>query len=642
MLAVAITTPSALLAESPASSAKWLHIADPLDERNPTLEAAQIEPEREKMLFENNLGFTDLLLSVSIHIGSDGTLTERVAIVRRYLTEFGAGEHGNFTIWALPSFQTVHLERAYVVTKRGQRIALDVETIQLIDDTQPRIFSDARGVVLPLPGLGPDATAVIEYELTFRASQWPLPWARHYQLESISATERMEVTIGWDRGVAPPVWATNDDRLECSSGERRVFCEISRLDALVPDPDMTAFFDVTTELVVAEAQSWAQLAVDVREVVETKIREAPIVRPPAGVLVEAETSDERWEALYRFVADEIRYLGLEHQTSSVVPHAPAVTLERRYGDCKDKVTLFVALARAAGLEAYPVLVSSRRHDVERLLVPSANYFDHMIACRKERAENEDCVDLTMSHTSPSNSVLSLGGNTALRLHEGADSPHALARPRYGWRIEIDGETEVRCDGSIATRITRNLGGLASVTYRAILEGVSAQERQKLLKEENRNATQADHVSEFAIDGLRHSKPFIAITHRYDTPPSSPLLDSGSVTDNDSWLSYHGISFRSGNSHFPFLNPGLQLESRLHYALCEDADPGFVGPELDFDSTFGTLRREYQRGPSEVTVTSTLDIPAAAIQAKRIEDFNRFLEGALDQAGVWFAIEPARQ
>lgn len=81
----------------------------------------------------------------------------------------------------------------------------------------------------------------------------------------------------------------------------------------------------------------------------------------------------------RFVQDEIRYTGLEIGAGAYRPTQPGVVLERRYGDCKDKVLLLVALLRAVDVNAWPALVNSRygRGVLERL--PSPGAFDHVIA-----------------------------------------------------------------------------------------------------------------------------------------------------------------------------------------------------------------------------------------------------------------------
>src|SRR5947208_15244318 len=82
------------------------------------------------------------------------------------------------------------------------------------------------------------------------------------------------------------------------------------------------------------------------------------------------------------------------------PRLPGAVLATRYGDCKDKATLFVALARRLGLRAYPVLLSSTGGIARDR--PSALAFDHMIAA-VERSGGYLYLDLT-SELTPFGSV----------------------------------------------------------------------------------------------------------------------------------------------------------------------------------------------------------------------------------------------
>lgn len=98
----------------------------------------------------------------------------------------------------------------------------------------------------------------------------------------------------------------------------------------------------------------------------------------------------------RFVQEEIRYLGLELGEYSHRPAPPATTLERRYGDCKDKALLLVTLLRKLGIEAYPALVSfSHRRGIEQLL-PSHYVFDHAIVMARLRGQTY-WLDATRTH-----------------------------------------------------------------------------------------------------------------------------------------------------------------------------------------------------------------------------------------------------
>lgn len=80
-----------------------------------------------------------------------------------------------------------------------------------------------------------------------------------------------------------------------------------------------------------------------------------------------------------YVQEQIRYLGLEMGVNSHQPSLAEDTLSRRYGDCKDKVMLFMALLNGLDIDADPVLVSTD-YGHELLALPvSNNAFNHVIA-----------------------------------------------------------------------------------------------------------------------------------------------------------------------------------------------------------------------------------------------------------------------
>ena len=60
---------------------------------------------------------------------------------------------------------------------------------------------------------------------------------------------------------------------------------------------------------------------------------------------------EKEAAIVDYLDREVRYTGIEFGEAAIVPHDPAETLAKKYGDCKDKATLLVAMLRAAGIPA---------------------------------------------------------------------------------------------------------------------------------------------------------------------------------------------------------------------------------------------------------------------------------------------------
>ena len=65
-------------------------------------------------------------------------------------------------------------------------------------------------------------------------------------------------------------------------------------------------------------------------------------------------------AALKWVQDEVRYFGVELGTNSHWPSRPQETLGRRYGDCKDKTLLLMALLKELDIDAQAALVNTNR------------------------------------------------------------------------------------------------------------------------------------------------------------------------------------------------------------------------------------------------------------------------------------------
>ena len=82
-------------------------------------------------------------------------------------------------------------------------------------------------------------------------------------------------------------------------------------------------------------------------------------------------------ALFDFVSREVRYMGAmaESEAPGYEPHDVSLTFDNRYGVCRDKAALLVAMLRMAGIDAWPVLINvGPRKDPD---VPQP-YFNHAI------------------------------------------------------------------------------------------------------------------------------------------------------------------------------------------------------------------------------------------------------------------------
>jgi len=84
-------------------------------------------------------------------------------------------------------------------------------------------------------------------------------------------------------------------------------------------------------------------------------------------------------AIHELVVTGTRYVGLEFGIHGFKPYKVTQVLERRFGDCKDKASLLVAMLREVGVEADLVLLRTRRLGLLDREPASLAPFDHAIA-----------------------------------------------------------------------------------------------------------------------------------------------------------------------------------------------------------------------------------------------------------------------
>lgn len=85
----------------------------------------------------------------------------------------------------------------------------------------------------------------------------------------------------------------------------------------------------------------------------------------------------RIQKVAKFLQEEVRYVGIEIGIGGLQPHAATDVYRNRYGDCKDKATLLIAMLDALGIRATWVLVDTHRGFIDPR-VPSVDG-NHAIA-----------------------------------------------------------------------------------------------------------------------------------------------------------------------------------------------------------------------------------------------------------------------
>jgi transglutaminase-like putative cysteine protease len=174
-----------------------------------------------------------------------------------------------------------------------------------------------------------------------------------------------------------------DRRTDRDENDRHVTRLVWETPPLVPDEPLSpALTEIVPMVVGSTFKTWADLRSWYTEAIrDFSVPDEEVKRLAAELTKGKTTREAKLEALFDFVADDIRYVNYV-SGEWYLPNRPQQLLARREGDCDDKALLLITLLKAVGIDAEEVMVQSRQTNEPSLLLSknvAVPVFDHGIA-----------------------------------------------------------------------------------------------------------------------------------------------------------------------------------------------------------------------------------------------------------------------
>lgn len=170
--------------------------------------------------------------------------------------------------------------------------------------------------------------------------------------------------------------------------------EAKDVPRMFPEPSMPPPHTVIQRVLVSTIPDWQTISRWYWKLSEPHFKAGAALEEKVNELTAGlDDPREKTRALFKFVSQEVRYMGItkEAESPGYEPHDVMDTFEARHGVCRDKAALLVAMLRLAGLEAYPTLIhNGAKLDLE---VPQP-FFNHAIVAVK----NDDGEIILMDPT----------------------------------------------------------------------------------------------------------------------------------------------------------------------------------------------------------------------------------------------------
>ncbi|MFL6312894.1 MAG: DUF3857 domain-containing protein [Terriglobales bacterium] len=328
---------------------------------------------------------------------------------------------------------------------------------------------------------------------------------------------------------------------------------------------------------------------------------------------------EKIRAIQEFVLRSTHYVALEFGIYSYKPYPVTQIYARRFGDCKDKASLMIALLRAAGIEAEIALVRTRSLGDVAAEPASIAVFNHAIvyvpkydlwldgtaeyAGRELPLEDQGAFSLTVS----------LGGAAQIRhipMSRVADN-----YTRHVIRGELSAQGVIQFSGSTTTRGEDAPGLRHDLAVREQQLDTFRRDLAEVFPN-----VQVDSVAVHGAEVLSSS-----VSVEFQGALNSPQYKRV-VSLSSSWMprSYvTALANSSTRTQDVVLPSPWTTEEEIHIALPQGAEVVSLPRDQNISSAFGALRLHYKKSRGEVIIQSHVQFEKARVTAAEYPAFRQF-------------------
>jgi transglutaminase-like putative cysteine protease/Tfp pilus assembly protein PilF len=573
----------------------------------------------------NSVALADVRIE---RVYDNGLSAVRVQQVFYVVNEQGARDLATRSVQYTPDSQQLEILRARVHKPGGRTVEAEDEGESNVAEPGAAMFYDVRARRLRFRGLEPGDVLELDYRVTpstrtnaygdyfgdlvvFGGSQ-PEKLRRFVLI----TPERRRFNVLEERMPSPATVSTRD-------GQRTFVWEAHDLPALPNEPRAPALTEIAPYVNVSTLASWADLGRWYAQLIQPQLAlDAALREALAGVVAGKQTAAEKIRAIHEFVLRNTHYVALEFGIYGYKPYPVSQIYARRFGDCKDKASVMIALLRAAGIDADIALVRTRRLGDISERAASISIFNHAVAYLPQ-------YDLWLDGTAEyaGSRELPLEDQGAMALTVAADGSAQLRR------IPVTTAEQNYTRRTVQARIGPN--GVIHFSGSAYIRGEDAPglRREYEVAERQRDAFR-DHLAEIfpsvrvedvQVDGANDLEQDITVNFRgaLDTFRGRQALSLAA-----SWMprSYVQTLAPLASREEPLLLPApWTTEEEIHFALPAGATVQSLPGNTLLETPFGSAALRFEQRGREVVIRTSVQFRKVRISTAEYAAFRDFCD-----------------
>jgi transglutaminase-like putative cysteine protease len=409
-------------------------------------------------------------------------------------------------------------------------------------------------------------------------------------------------------------------RVAGKDGSQVFVWEAQAVAALPREPHSPGMTEISPYVHVSTLGDWKQLGSWYADLIRPQFSlDQSLENELARTIRGLRNDREKISAIQEFVLRSTHYVALEFGVYSYKPYPVTQIYARRFGDCKDKASLMIALLRAAGIEAEIALVRTRSLGDVVAEPASIALFNHAIvyvpkyelwldgtaeyAGRELPLEDQGALTLTVS----------LSGAAQIR-----HVPMSRAVDNYTRHIirgELSAEGMIQFSGSTTTR-GEDAPGLR--------HDLAVREQQlDMFRRELAEVFPTVQVDSVAVHGAEVLSRDVSVEFQ---GALNSLQHERAVSLSSSWMprSYvAALAAASTRTQDVVLPSPWTTDEEIHIALPDGTEVTSMPHDQNITSSFGSVRLHYKKSSGEIVVQSHVQFEKARVSAQDYPAFRQF-------------------
>jgi len=337
----------------------------------------------------DNANAVNIYTSAKMIVNPDSTSDYKIFYIKKILSYQGKKRYSDVKIFYNPDHQTVKVDTAFTINKKGDRIFIPENMIYDLDTREaswyPKYIHE-KEKILNFPQIEPGYYMVLKYTVHDTKKE-PVSGVEHLMESNPYAYKNFQLIF--PKNYSPKYYYPKDRNVKFGSrieGDKKILTfEVSDMPLIKEEPNKPSYMIIGCPVVYTFYKNWSELAG--KKLAKLKPKNIPLAvkEKATEIIANRENEDNKFLSIYKYFAQNFSINKSYINELDFKPEDLDEIQKNKYGSIRDIVALFLAYTKTAGIDnVFPAIVlePQNRFGSIQTSYPLLNQFSDLVVYYK--------------------------------------------------------------------------------------------------------------------------------------------------------------------------------------------------------------------------------------------------------------------